>query len=351
MNLPCLQHIPPEKHIPFKDHELKYQLYENNLCHLCPLDNPDEAHLQAMNSMLSEHGWSMEDVSFLMTSPLSPRTSEGWLIQQCKLGVPMEFASIEGFILDLENPSLELLVVKTDKNNVGLVSQNDISECLQLPVSPLVFSLDPPDESKRFHPFQAFRYEPKELQGSTLLHTMFETDYLLKSFSVGTEVSSVPPFKQRPCKEGLVAKLPQHLQNAVRPMSERGQSLSHMQRFWIQANELEYSESIENDKLIVQLKKPKMAIYTHAQMIDTDGKLKDTSEDVNPNSPEFKFAADMTTHYDELGTYFPMFARLQEIVKVWFLGMVIQNTLEDFKNKAEGKGLEVSKHLFYRKNK
>ena len=206
-----LQHIPPEKHMLFKDYELKYQLYENNMHHLCPLDNPDEVKLQAMNSMLMEHRWSMQDVSYLMMSPLSLRTEEGWLIQQPKLGVPMEYASIEGFVLDLENPSLQLLVVKADERNVGLVSQNDLSECLQLPNSSLFFSLDPPNEDHRYHPFQAFRYEPKELQGSTLLHTMFETDYLLKSFSVGTEVSSVPPFRQRPCREGLVAKLPEEV--------------------------------------------------------------------------------------------------------------------------------------------
>ena len=214
--------------------ELKYQLYENNLLCLCPLDSPEEAQLQAINSMLMENSWSMEDVSYLVTSPLLPCTSEGWLIQEPNLGVPMEYASIEGFVLDLENPSLmQLLVVKADNRNVGLVSQNDLRECLWLPRGPIFFSLDPPDDDHKFHPFQAFRYEPKELQGSTILHTMYETDYLLKSFSVGTEVSSVPPFRQRPCREGLMAKLPQRLQNILRPMSEHGQSWSHMQRFWI----------------------------------------------------------------------------------------------------------------------
>ena len=128
-----LQHIPPKKYMPFKDYELQYQLYENNLRRLCPLDNPEEVQLQAMNSMLMENGWSMEDVSYLMTSPLSPRTPEGWLIQGPQLGVPMEYASIEGFVLDLKNPLLiQLLVVKANYRNVGLVSPNDLSECLQL---------------------------------------------------------------------------------------------------------------------------------------------------------------------------------------------------------------------------
>ena len=338
-----LQHLPPEKHMLFKDYELQYQLYENDIRRLCPLDNPEETRLQAMMSMLMENGWSMEDVSYLMTSPLSSRTPEGWLIQEPKLGVPMEFASIEGFVLDLENPSsMQLLVVKADNRNVGLVSQNDLSECLQLPNGLIFFSLDPPDDDHRFHPFQAFRYEPKELQGSTILHTMFETDYLLKSFSVGTEVSSVPPFKQRPIREKLLANLPEDLQNAVKPLCERGQSRSHMQRFWIQADKLVYDEEINNGKLTVKFGKPKMTVRTHAQMIDTDRKSKDTSENVDPNSPEFKFAQDLTTHYDELGIYFPMFARLREIVKLWFIAIIIQNTLEEFQNKSQGIGLKVS---------
>ena len=211
-----------------------------------------------------------------------------------------------------------------------------------------MFSLDPPNEDQRFHPFQAFRYEPKELKGSTLLHTMFEADYLLKSFSVGTEVSAIPPFKQRPCIEGLIANLPQHLQKVLKPMSQRGQSWSHMQRFWIQADELIYDEIERDGKLTIKMKSPTMVIRTHPLMTDVDGKLKDTLENVNPDSPEYKFAADLSDNYEEIGKYFPIFARLREIFKLLFLHNVIQNTLEDYRDKAENKGLNIPRSVIER---
>ena len=66
-----------------------------------------------------------------------------------------------------------------------------------------------------------------------------------------------------------------------------------------------YDEQVENGKLTVKLKRPKMTIRTHPLRIDTDGKLKDTSENAIPNSPECKFAADLTTYYDEIGKHFP----------------------------------------------
>jgi len=328
--------LEPVNSMPFTELELRYQLYENNLCHLCHLEEPSVAHVQVMDTMLSEKGWCMEDVSSLMTSPLSPRSKDGWLIQQSKLGVPMEYASLEGFVLDLEKPSLELIVVKADENNVGLISQNDVWEFLHLPTGELWFSLDPPDEDKRFHPFQALEYYPKELHGSTILHTMFEADYLLKSFSIGTEVSSIPPFKQRSCSEGLLTNLPENLQKVLKPVSERGESRSQMQRFWIQSDELVYDSSEKDGKLTVKIKNPNIAIRTHPLMTDVEGKMKDTAEGIDQNSPEFNFATDLSNHYEEIGKYFPIFARLKEIFKLIFLHNVIQNILEELQDKAGG---------------
>ena len=328
--------LEPMKSMPFTEPELKYQLYENNLCHLCHLEDSNVAHVQAMDAMLSEKGWCMEDVSSLMTSPLSPRSKDGWLIQQSNLGIPMEYASLEGFVLDVEKPSLELIVVKADENNVGLISQNDVWEFLHLPAGELWFSLDPPDEDKRFHPFQALDYHPKELKGSTILHTMFETDYLLKSFSIGTEVSSIPPFKQRPCSGGLLANLPEHLRKVLMPVSERGESRSRMQRFWIQSDELIYDRSEKDGKLTIKVKNPNVVIRTHPLMTDVEGKLKDTTEEIDQNSPEMSFATDLSTHYEEISKYFPIFARLREIFKLVFLHNVIQSILEDLQDRAEG---------------
>ena len=343
-----LQHVEQKQLLPISDSELKYQIYENDLCNLCPLEDPGDAHLQAMETLLQEKGWSFWDVSNLMTSPLSPRTKSGWLIQQPYLGIPMEYASLEGFTINIfgDNPSIKLLVTFADDNNVGLFSQHDISEALQLQSGYSYFSLDHPNNHQRFHPFQEFRYKPDNLKNSDFLHTLFETDYLLKSFSVGSEISCIPPFKQRPCSDFLINNLPKELQEILKPVASRGESSSKVNRFWIQVDELIYDEKEEKGTITLKLKKPKMLVRTHPLFPDLDGKLRDTIEDEDPNSPEFKFAEDLTRNYDKIGQYFPMFARLRELVKLQYLGSVIHNITTDLKRKSEGIGVIISEHEY-----
>ena len=347
----ALQDVSRDKW-PMTPPELLYQLYENDLRYTCPLEDPDGARARAMEEMLRERGWTWNDVANRMKSPLSPRDSDGWLIQQPFLGVPMAFAKLKGFSfnLDPDNPSIEIIAIPASnlKGKVGLFSMEDVQTVLQLDATelyPIFFSLDPPNENQRFHPFQQFRYRTEKLQKTPLLHTLFETDYLLKSFSVGAEVSAKPPFNQRPCKEGLTKNLPPHLQKAVKPVAERGNTLSNIHRFWIQAEELIYDESQDGSKLEVRISDLKMKIYSHPLLPGADGKLQDTENETDPDSPEAKFADDLTAHYNELGIHFPMFARLRELAKLQLLGIFLRGLMDDMKNKANGNGVEVPRRL------
>ena len=347
----ALQNVSGDK-LPITPAELLYQLYENSLQYLCPLKDPAGAHAKAMEEMLREKGWTWSDVANRMTSPLSPRDSDGWLIQQPFLGVPMEFAELKGFSfnLDSDHPSIEIIAIPANnsKGRVGLFSMEDVQTVLQLDAAdlyPLFFSLDSPSENQRYHPFQQFRYGSEQLQKTPLLHTMFETDYLLKSFSVGAEVSAKPPFNQRPCKEGLTKNLPPHLKEAVKPIAERGNTLSNIHRFWIQAEELIYDQNQVDSKLEFRLSDLKMKIRSHPLLPGPDGKLEDTDKDTDPESPEAKFADDLTAHYNELGLHFPMFARLRELAKLQLLGIILRSLMDDMKDKANGKGVEVPREL------
>ena len=340
-----LQRVTKQSQSPIHMPELKYQLYENDLRYVCPLDDPTSAHAAAMEELLKEKGWCFENVSSLMTSPLSPRSDEGWLVQQPVLGIPMEFASIEGFVLKLgvDGPAaVQLLTRPAGGGRVGLLSQADVSEVLEMEPHGAFFSLDQPNEKHRFHPFQEFRYAPEKLQCTNFLHTMFETDYLLKSFSVGSEVSAKPPFKQRPCFEGLTAQLPPHLRHALRPVQERGKSHFKAHRFWIQALELAFDCDQNGHTIEFRFGKPLMAIRSHPLIPDLDGMLKDSNEDDDPDSPEAQFAADLTKHYDELCHHFPLFARLKELVKLQFLSIAVHSVLQSMQEKASGRGIEVS---------
>ena len=301
----ALQDVHPD-HSPIMQDLLQYHIYENDLTKLHPLeDDKGDSKVNAMIAMLEKKGLVMDDVSRLLTSPLSPRSDEGWLIQQTTLGSCEEYSQLHGFIIDTDpdKPSISILVDPTDemRGKIGLFSTSDINTVLQLDPAkhfPLFFSLDPPNLDQTFHPFQEFRFEPQALAGTDLLHTLFETDYILKSFTVGSDISSIPPFQQRSNHDGLTRNLPLELQELLKPMHERGPSTSHTNRFWIQADELLYTSEQKGSQTIYYVSEPKMSIYTHPILPGSDGKMHDTENGQNPDSPQVKFAQDFTAHYD-----------------------------------------------------
>ena len=338
----ALQHVKPEQR-PIKEVELRYQLHENDICRVHPLQDPEAARSRAMEGLLAEKGWTWNDVGRLMTSPLSPRDNDGWLSRRHTLGKNLEYSKLYGFRFntDSKNPSIELLVLPASSKDgrIGLFSREDVNTVLQMnsdEFNPAIFSLDPPSDTEHYHPFQKFRYNPSSYQDTDFLHTMFETDYLMKSFSVGTEVSAKPPFKQRPCREGLLKGLPHRLVEALKPIHERpGGYQGNVHRFWIQADKLTYTKELNQDTITIRLGEVKMTIRSHPLFPGSDGKLEDTKEEDDPDSAEAKFAADMTSAYDEISLHFPMFARLRELAKLQFLALFLKFILHSLKDKAE----------------
>ena len=346
-----LQDVDP-LHRPISETELKYQLYENDLRCITPLPDSACARERAMESLLHEKGYSWEDVVRNLTSHLSPRDSEGWLqSQNSRMGTRnLEYAELKGFVIDLDNNSIEIIVTPANprEGKVGLFSQEDIAAVLQLESSevlPIYFSLDPPSKHERFHPFQLMTTSSDRLYNTDLLHTLFQTDYLLKSFSVGAEVSSNPPFNQRPCSDGLTKNLPSRLKRAIRPVAERGPSLSNIHRFWIQADELPCDQHHSGSKIEFRFGEMKMCIRSHPLLYDSNGKLIDTLHEDDPESPEATFASDLTKHYDELGLHFPIFLRLRELCKLQVYGALVHSMLKDLESKADGVGVTVSREL------
>lgn len=346
-----LQDIDPS-HCPLSDTELKYQLYENDLRCITPLQDSASARDRAMEALLRSEGYSWEDVTNTLTSHLSPRDQEGWLIPQ-KYGIGRQsYAEIVGFEIDTDadNPLIRVVVTPADprRGRLGLFSPSDIHAALRLDASdafPVFFSLDPPSQNERFHPFQSMRMSSEKLQHTDLLHTLFQTDYLLKSFSVGAEVSSKPPFNQRPCDKGLTKDLPPALKKATRPVAERGHSLSNIHRFWIQADEVTCHQEQTGSKIQFRFGTVKMSVRSHPLFPDSDGNLQDTLHDEDPDSPEAKFASDLTKHYTELGLHFPSFLRLRELCKLQVYAAMVHSVVKDLKSKASGVGITVSGDL------
>jgi len=351
-----LQDVNPDKS-PVNKLDLKYQLYENDLRGLLPLSDPVNGRANAMDELLRLQGWSWNDITYMMSSRLTPRDSEGWVIQSPTLGVRQQYAEVTGFVIDIDpdHPSVQLLVVEENRrrNIVGLFSQDDINTMLQLESSdfPLFFSLDPPDHDlgKRFHPFQQWRYGTEKVKDSEVLNTMFITDYLMKSFTVGSDVSSIPPYKQRPCKEGLTNSLPPDLQRAIRSIQERGGFYSQSShRFWIEAKEMKYDMQQDGSVITCHFGEMEMEVKSHSLKRNDDGELEDTDKDDDPNSSEKQFAKDMTEHYEDLSLYFPQFARLRQLCKLQVFAMMLDSLLQNLKESSQEENIEIPKEMVTR---
>lgn len=74
-----------------------------------------------------------------------------------------------------------------------------------------------------------------------------------------------------------------------------------------------------------------MSVKTH-MLKDWEGKPVDADKEADPDSREAKFAKLMTDEYDNLGKYFPEFARLKELLKLQALSHIVQVT---YKNRLE----------------
>ena len=309
-----------------KSEEIKYQLYENDLRWVCPVEDKDAARERAMEALLKEKGLTWSDVSETMCSVLSPRTPEGWLIQQQHFEGNLPFVTLKGLEGNRSDSSIKVTVIPAGGNKNGLFSSVDIHTVLQIPsedIFPITFSLDPPSDSQRFHPFQEIKFKSMLLENTDVLHTLLQADYLMKCFAVGSDVSAKPPFKQRDCSEGLTANLPPNLKKVLTPVHKRGKSKNRRSRFWIEAEEIEYSCTQVGPVVNYRTGDVKMVIHSSPQRPGLDGEVHDIEEE-DPDSPESKFAKDLTENYDEISKYFPIFGRLKELCKLQFLGMIIK---------------------------
>lgn len=203
------------------------------------LENPQHFKQQAMQELLEEKQLTLKDVSCLMRSSITPRCSEGWIHVQGKANMSLDYSAIKGLKVHLGGPSilnppaLDLLVLLSDGTN-GIVSQSDVDTFLTLDpekLMPLYFSLDPPSRNEKYHPFQELRLHPDSIKNTEVLQTLFEADYIIKFLSIGSEVSAIPLFGQKPCIQGLISQLPPHLKEALKPVHERGMLRGNMFRF------------------------------------------------------------------------------------------------------------------------
>lgn len=320
-----LQDEVPLQMRPMSEAMLRYHIYENHWLKRCELQDGDGLRLTAMTELLHAEDWSWDGVQRLLQWNLVPLDSEGWLVSHHQLLEPVASSGIHqlvGLEINKNDFSIRLLIGEQTRRLPSLLCWQDIAIGFIIDSPGCIFSLEAvnPQETL-YHPFNKQIFMPKELQATRFLNTVCHTDYLLKQFSTGFEISSYPPFHKRPVHEGLLKDVPNELQKVLLSIPSRGPSLSRVHRFWIQADAMEYDIQENEDTIRWLIGDVDMTVRCKPMFHSQDGQLQD--QDVlgpDPESPEGNFIADFTKHYDQIGRYFPEFRRLKELCKVQLLG-------------------------------
>ncbi|UJR17644.1 hypothetical protein I4U23_004540 [Adineta vaga] len=288
----------------------------------------------SMEILLQSKQWSMFDVQALFQACIVPRTLDGWLYRD-RMPLLLTkgefcFQRADGISVDLKTGQVQFLFQPAVVPDDGLFDEKDVAEVLRNGLTDTLFSLDQPEGDLLYHPFQQMRYKPQTLLNTRYLATMLHTDYLLKMFSSETEISTKIPFNTRPITDGFFQRLPEHLRAKLRPLNEN-RSIRNNQgfighRFWIQPDDTTFETRSARDStnqflmrvgnIKLRVRKRRLVPNERGILVDDDDENLDDQQ-----SPESQFAKAFTENYDEIGTYFPEFLRLKELIK---LGVILE---------------------------
>ena len=342
--------LPPPMR-PISEAILCYHIYENHLLKRCQLQDPtgNGLRLTAMTELLHAEDLSWDGVQQLLQWNMAPLDSEGWSVINHQLLEPVASSGIHqlvGLEINKHDFSIQLLIRKETRSLASLLCWEDIALGFTLNDPGCFFSLEAvtPMETP-YHPFNKQVFSPKELQGSRFLNTLFHTDYLLKQFCTGFEISSYPPFHKRPIHEGLLKGLPNELQEALLSIPSRGPCFSRVNRFFVQADVMEYDVQESDDSIIWLFGNVEMTVRCRPLSHTQDGGLQDQEgQGPHPDGPVGSFIADFNEHYDQIEKHFPEFLRLKELCKVQWLGSFVaslQRMLEETSIRLESKEMDA----------
>lgn len=310
-----------------------YHAYEDAIRHHYHEENTQslsmksiQLKLSTIDTLLEEDKTNTSEMAKMIDFPYihRGRDENGWLEERNELDFPDKahipiYKSFDGYEINHNTGEIKLLYKEwkpTDTRHLRLFSEYDIFQMIKMGIDGGFFSLDHRDSYKIVDPLQIARFAPHYLQDTEFLKTLFMTDYLLKMFTAGAEISASPPYLTR-SSEQLIQRLPKHLQKILNIcVDKKDYSTPRAHRFWITTNEIERKEVIKNNTATIYFGKVNVTINKHLLKYDAEGNLADAKMDQDDKSPEAEFAREMTSHYDEISEYFPEFRRLKELVKI-----------------------------------
>lgn len=244
--------------------------------------------LELMKELLFDKGWTFLDVEQNIDSPwiMVNRDEDGWMKSSRELPYTddeeqcVKYRAING--AEINNKTGEISFFMTPWTPARSVYEKvftlfDLQELLENNITSGIFSLDPVDPDKPYHPYNLMRFSPTKLHETELLNTMLLTDYILKFLTTNQEVQGQYPFDQRSVTT-MISHLPEYLQKIVAEFQSAPKS-GALHRFWIEAEEIDITlpgdEADQSDVTRIGLGDLKMVVKKHRMERDIHGNLQD----------------------------------------------------------------------------
>ena len=286
----------------------------------------------AMRAILEDRGMNVEQVEGLMKWDFVRFNKDGFRI--LGLNIKSGYSRLVGVRFDYVNYTVNYIL---DNNGEKLFSVADIQTVLECGIVSSAFTLDQPMEPNKFilqsNPFQEMKYGPHCLHKTNYLATLLHTDYLLKMFTMGFNISNCFPFAIKGIEE-LLEGVPGEVKKILTMLHDTT-PIHSAHRFWIEAGDAEYEVKEIAGGVTYVFHDVKMKCKKHLLVYDKDGKLVDSDKD-DDDSMEAEFAREFTKNYDVIAKYFPEFARLKELVKMGLMTLIINGQLKHYME-AKGK--------------
>lgn len=254
--------------------------------------------LDLMESLLSDKGWTFSEMESNLNAPwiMVDRDENGWMRPTRSLPYANAnnltlYRSINGAEINHMTGEITFYLTPWDPDRPAyekVFSLFDLQEILEKNIIGGLFSLDPVDPDKMYHPFNKMLLLPTQLYESEFLNTMLLTDYVLKLLTTNQEVQAQYPYEQQSLSQ-MILHLPKYLRNIIDRFHKTQKSEGSTHRFWIEAEavDLKYSEyEQKNSKgyfsshlTKLELGQLKMVVKKHLMVRDINGELKDSNDD------------------------------------------------------------------------
>ncbi|CAM2944515.1 DnaJ domain-containing protein [Legionella worsleiensis] len=252
-------------------------------------DLEQKIRLDLMDELLFAKGWTFFDVEQRVSSEwiMANRDASGWLNPSRSLPFPespqlMTYRRINGVEVNKKTGELSFFMAPWSPDyppSEQLFTFFDLEQLLRKKITHGIFSLDPIDSDKPYHPFNLMRFAPGKLGNSELLNTMLMTDYLLKFLTTNQEVQGQYPFEQRSVDQ-MIEHLPDYLKKIIYDYHKKQHS-GALHRFWIEAEEQQIvtDEQSDADSIRIEVGSLKMVLKKHRMERDIHGELKDVGNE------------------------------------------------------------------------